>query len=138
MAPLLAFSLVVAEWLWPRSVLSAPPPYPKPLAHIPTIEERLVNESTRQGLPAHIALNVAWVESRFKEQMVSSTHDYGVMQLNIRYFPSAPHMTTDQNIRAGVELLARYWELSHDEVLTARAYHQGPSALKGGRKHNAR
>ena len=137
MAPLLALSLVLAEWLWARSVTTPPPPSPKPLAHIPTVEERLVHESTKQGLPAHIAVNVAWVESRFQEQIVSRTHDYGVMQLNVHYFPSAPQMTTEQNIRAGVELLEKYWEQSHDEALTARAYRQGPAVLRNCRKHKA-
>jgi len=101
-----------------------------PIVHSLTIEERLIKESTEQGLPPHIALHVAWEESRFREHLVSRTHDYGVMQLNRLYFPTAPSMTTDQNIKAGVALLARYWNKSHSERLTTRAYRHGPKALK--------
>lgn len=131
-AALLLFSLIVAELLWGRKMVIPPePPYPKPIAHNPSIDERLVEEANEQGLPAQIALNVAWEESRFREQIVSRTHDYGVMQLNVGFFPSAPQMTTEQNIKAGVGLLAKYWERSHDEALTTRAYRHGPSALIG-------
>jgi soluble lytic murein transglycosylase-like protein len=104
---------------------------PEPIAHRPSIEERLVRESTAQGLPPHIALNLAWEESRFQEHIVSRTRDYGVMQLNLRYFPTAPQMTTDQNIAAGVALLTKYWRQSHDERLAKTAYRHGPKVLRG-------
>jgi soluble lytic murein transglycosylase-like protein len=131
-AALLLLSLIVAELLWGRKVVKpAQFPYPQPIAHIPSVEERLVEQATQQGLPAQIALNVAWEESRFKERIVSSTHDYGVMQLNVGFFPSAPQMTTEQNIKAGVGLLAKYWGQSHSEALTTRAYRHGPSVLIG-------
>src|ERR1700722_11671949 len=118
-APLLIFSLMVAEWLWGRTMIAPPRlPHPNAIAHIPTIQERLVKEANEQGVPAQIAVNVAWEESQFKEKLVSRTHDYGVMQLNVRFFPSAPQMTTEQNIKAGVALLAKYWKQSHDEAVT--------------------
>jgi Transglycosylase SLT domain len=128
---LLLFSFAVAEWLWGKSVAIRPLQIPAALPHVPSIEERIVREATLQGLPSHVAVNLAWSESRFKEKLVSRTHDYGVMQLNRYFFPAAPNMTTDQNIHAGVELLSKYWERSHSEALTVNAYRHGPSVLRG-------
>jgi soluble lytic murein transglycosylase-like protein len=126
---LLLLCFLVAEWVWsdvavPRTHLT-----PVPLLHVLSVEEQLIKEATAQGLPPHIALNVAWEESRFQEHIVSKTHDYGVMQLNRHYYPAAPGMTTEENIRAGVSLLAKYWKQSHSEKLTTRAYRYGPKAL---------
>lgn len=127
---MLVLAFFLTEWVWSSTTTASWLLLPRPMGHIPTVEERLVSESTAQGLPPHIALNVAWEESRFQEHVVSRTHDYGVMQLNRRYFPAAPRMTTDQNIEAGVALLAKYWKQSHDEKLTGRAYRYGPKVLK--------
>ena len=128
----LLFSFPVADWVWSDAAVTRSRLAPVAMIHVLSVEEQLVKEATAQGLPPHIALNVAWEESRFQEHIVSKTHDYGVMQLNQHYYPTAPGMTTEENIRAGVSLLAKYWKLSHSETLTARAYRYGPRAL-----HNA-
>jgi soluble lytic murein transglycosylase-like protein len=120
---------LVAEWGWSDAAVTRSHLAPAPIIHVLSVEEQLVKEATAQGLPPHIALNVAWEESRFQEHIVSKTHDYGVMQLNRYYYPAAPGMTTEENIRAGVSLLAKYWKQTHSEKLTAMAYRRGPGAL---------
>ena len=127
---LLLFSSLLGEWVWSDTAVKTSSLSPVAMFHVLSVEERLIKEATAQGLPPHIALNVAWEESRFQEHVVSKTHDYGVMQLNQRYFPTAPGMTTEENIRAGVALLAKYWKQSHSERLTALAYRYGPRALR--------
>ena len=126
---LLLLCPLVAEWGWSDAAgirLHMDLPH---MIHVLSVEEQLVKEATAQGLPPHIALNIAWEESRFQEHIVSKTHDYGVMQLNRYYYPTAPGMTTEENIKAGVSLLAKYWKQSHSERLTAMAYRCGPGAL---------
>lgn len=123
-------TFLIGEWVWSKTAVTSQPAAPWPIAHALSVEELLVREATDQGLPPHIALNVAWQESRFQEHKVSLTHDYGVMQLNKLFYPTAPQMTTEENVRAGVALLAKYWKQSHDERRTGQAYRYGPQALK--------
>jgi Transglycosylase SLT domain len=109
---------------------SLDPPLPSEfIPSIPpqTVPEMLIRESELQGLPPMIALKVAWRESRWTD-VVSPSGDSGVMQLNPRYFREAPQMTREQNIHAGVCLLAKYWREYHDERLTWIAYNRGPAA----------
>lgn len=103
---------------------------PAPIYHTPSIEEQVVRAAISEGIPAQLAVNTAWRESRFNPKAHSKTDDFGIMQLNRHWFPSAPRMTTAENIRAGVRLIASYWRSSHDEACSYRAYNRGPQALK--------
>lgn len=95
---------------------------------VESIEDVLIRLSIAEGLPPSIALNRAWLESRFRPGLVSATGDHGVMQLNQRYFPAAPRMTVEENLTAGVHLLARYWHCYRDPRLVHIAYRRGPAA----------
>ena len=98
----------------------------------------IVEEAARYGVPAPLALAVAWQESGWQQHVVSSADAIGVMQL----IPATASWVGEamlgaavdprdlrQNVRAGVRLLAHYldrYDGNRDLVLAA--YYQGQTA----------
>lgn len=99
----------------------------------------IVEEAQRHGVPPALALAVAWQESGWRQNVVSSAGAVGVMQLlpttgewvgEAMLGTSVDIHDLRSNVRAGVRLLAHYlqrYDGSRDLVLAA--YYQGQSAV---------
>lgn len=90
-------------------------PDPKPVMvfdvrRVPTVGEMIVTEASRQGVPPHMALAVAWRESKFqtgaRHVNIGGSVDSGLFQLNSRWHPDAAAMSVEENIAAGVGVIA--------------------------------
>ena len=133
----------------PGPVAAAPPaPAPAPAA-VPTwmaaamaqraaIRQLVTDEATAAGVPVPFALAVAWQESGWRQNVVSSAGAVGVMQLmpgTARWVGEsmlgAPVNINDarDNVRAGVRLLAYYLvRYNGNRDLVLAAYYQGQTA----------
>jgi LysM repeat protein len=101
--------------------------------------QMIVEEAANFGVPASLALAVAWQESGWQQSVVSHAGAVGIMQLmpaTAAWVGEAMLGTTvdmydaRQNVRAGVQLLAYYltrYGGSHELALAA--YYQGQRAL---------
>lgn len=89
-----------------------------------TIKALIITVAAQHGIDPQIALSVAFVESGFKQEAVSPSGDYGIFQLNVKYFPNAPEMTVDENIRVGIKHLA--WTKKHCKLNQERIMEIGP------------
>lgn len=90
-------------------------PDPKPVMvfdvhRVPLVGELIVAESVAQEVPPHLVLAVIWRESKFQTGArhinANGTVDYGVSQLNDRWFPGAATMTVKENISVSVKYIA--------------------------------
>ncbi len=71
------------------------------------IREVAIKHARANGLDPSLVLAVIEVESNFNPNAVGSTHgEIGLMQLHPRFFPGAT-FSVEENIRLGVEYLAR-------------------------------
>ena len=94
----------------------------------------LVAEAAAQGVPVALVLAVAWQESGWQQEVVSSTGAIGVMQLmpaTAEWIGWAmlggrvdPHDAAS-NIHAGVRLLKHNLDRYGDRALALAAYYQG-------------
>jgi len=103
---------------------------------LPTIPEMIVSEALRAGVPADLALGVAWRESRFQPGAISATRDSGVMQLHdttVRALHVADPLDARQNIVAGVGLLGKWFALCIESD-SAALYGYAHGKCPGGRK----
>lgn len=101
--------------------------------------ESFVRWSKHYRYPLQSALRVGWVESRFKADAVSEAGAQGVMQVlpfwadEFDYITRAELRTdTDKNIRAGINVLARYFNVTGSAPATLVAYNQGITRLRTG------
>ena len=98
------------------------------------VRQLLVAEASAQGVPVALVLAVAWQESGWQEDVVSSTGAIGVMQL----MPATAEWIgwamlgsrvdpgdAVSNIRAGIRLLKHYLDRYGDQELALAAYYQG-------------
>jgi soluble lytic murein transglycosylase-like protein len=98
----------------------------------------IAEEAARFGVPAALAMAVAWQESGWQQEVVSSAGAVGVMQLmpgTAAWVGEAMLGTpvnmddTRENVRAGVRLLAHYLaRYAGDRDLVLAAYYQGQRA----------
>jgi len=131
----------------------APAPAPPPVSAAPAMPPRMAElvaqrspirqliteEATAAGVPVPFALAVAWQESGWRQDVVSSAGAIGVMQLmpgTARWIGEAmlgrPVNPKDarHNVRAGVRLLAYYLaRYGGNRDLTLAAYYQGQGAV---------
>lgn len=102
------------------------------------VRQLIVTEAQRFGVPPALALAVAWQESGWRQQVVSSAGAVGIMQLMpataawvgeaMLGTPVDIHDPT-HNARAGVRLLAHYLQrYDGDRDLVLAAYYQGQYA----------
>lgn len=88
------------------------------------LQEALRDACEENGVPINIALGLIEVESDFKPDSVSAEGCYGLMQLNVKYFPAG--LTPSENIRAGVNHLGGLLKRHNGDVPAAlRAYNLG-------------
>lgn len=102
------------------------------------IRRIIVAEARRQGVPAAFALAVAWQESGWQPNVVSSAGAIGVMQLLpatgdwVSATMLGAHLNLwdpHDNVRAGVRLLKHYLaRYGGNRSLALAAYYQGQSA----------
>ena len=93
---------------WPVSALTAPAPLPfRRPARIETVESRIIRAALDVGVAPHVALSVAWRESRLRPDVEhrnrNGSVDRGVMQLNSRWYPP---MTWQENVDTGIAIIA--------------------------------
>jgi LysM repeat protein len=101
----------------------------------------IVEQAQRYGVPAALALAVAWHESGWQQKVVSSAGAVGVMQLlptTAEWVGSAmlggrvDVRDARSNVRAGVRLLAHYLDrYDGNRELALAAYYQGQRATDG-------
>ena len=103
------------------------------------IRRLIVAEAKAQGVPAALALAVAWQESGWRQDVVSSAGAIGIMQL----IPASGDWVGESllgepvnlydassNVRAGVRLLRHYLDrYGGDRSLALAAYYQGQTAV---------
>jgi N-acetylmuramoyl-L-alanine amidase len=114
---------------------AAPLPTPMRLS-----AERIKQLAAEHGAPASLAAAIAWQESGFNNDMVSSANARGVMQVmpgtwdwvqrNLAAAPLSP-TSADDNVRAGSLYLARLMrETGGDPRLAAAGYYQGLASVR--------
>ncbi|HEX9635320.1 MAG TPA: LysM peptidoglycan-binding domain-containing protein [Candidatus Limnocylindria bacterium] len=103
------------------------------------VRQLIVAEATAQGVPAALALAVAWQESGWQQGVVSYAGAIGIMQL----IPASGEWVAQSmlgervnlydagsNVRAGVRLLRHYLDrYAGDRSLALAAYYQGQTAV---------
>ncbi len=104
-----------------------------------SVRRVIVEEARRYGVPPAFAMAVAWQESGWRQDVVSSAGAIGVMQL----LPSTADWVGEsmlgtpidardlrQNVRGGVRLLAHYLDrYDGNRALVLAAYYQGQTAV---------
>ena len=75
------------------------------------------------GVDINLALGLIQTESNFHADIVSPTGDYGLCQLNYRYFD--PTMTPEDNLRSGIGLLGQHLQTYGDTAAALTAYNRG-------------
>jgi soluble lytic murein transglycosylase-like protein len=127
----------------PAPVAAAPAAVPSSMQSLVAARagarQMIVEEAANFGVPASLALAVAWQESGWQQSVVSHAGAVGIMQLmpaTAAWVGEAMLGTTvdmydaRQNVRAGIQLLAYYltrYGGSHELALAA--YYQGQRAL---------
>lgn len=87
------------------------------------LQELILDECEAAGIDPLIIVGLVETESGFREDAVSPTGDYGLCQLNYRYFD--PAMSPEENLRAGIELLALHLERYGSIEAALTAYNRG-------------
>jgi len=138
----------------PPAAAPVPAPAPAPAAVTPpaisawmaaviaqrdAMRQIIVEEATSGGVPVALALAVAWQESGWRQNVVSSAGAVGVMQLmpgTARWIGEAmlgrvvDINDARDNVRAGVRLLAHYLaRYGGNRELALAAYYQGQGAV---------
>lgn len=134
------------DLVWAGTTLTIPDPR-KPAAPIGPVpasrahhQPAFLRYAEEAGVPADLLMAVAWQESGWQEQVVSSAGARGVMQLMpatvdfvsiFRLRRSAPLDPRDpeQNIRMGAHFLRYLLDETQDTRLALVAYNQGLGAL---------
>ena len=92
-----------------------------PLA--PELQSALLAICEEAGVDPLLALGLIETESGFQPDIVSPWGDYGLCQLNHLYFPT--DLTPEENMRAGIGLLAQNMERYGTVAAALTAYNRG-------------
>ncbi len=99
------------------------------------LQEIMWKTCQEYGVPFSLGIAMAEVESHFDADVVSSTADYGLMQINksnhewLREMGFDP-MTYEGNIGAGIYLISKYINTYGDTELALMAYNCGPNGAR--------
>ncbi|HEY8571590.1 lytic transglycosylase domain-containing protein [Phenylobacterium sp.] len=88
--------------------------------------------AVRHGVPVELVAAVAWQESRFRQNAVSSAGALGVMQLTPDTADTLkvdPH-SLEGNVDGGAKYLAKLLKRFGDTRLALAAYNAGPNSVK--------
>jgi soluble lytic murein transglycosylase-like protein len=106
-------------------ILSLRDPVPPPPLFFPapTVDGMIVRASLAHGVDPELVMRLAWRESNLRPDVVGhnsdGSHDYGALQVNDRAVPSAPRMTPEENIEAGVAILEMWLRKCHGDARCA-------------------
>jgi soluble lytic murein transglycosylase-like protein len=96
------------------------------------LKEYTIATCNEYGIPPEIAFSIMWNEARYKSDAISSTNDYGLMQINkVNHGWLAEEYGLDdmlnpyQNIKAGVMIFATAYNKYNDPHLALMAYNMG-------------
>lgn len=108
------------------------------MASVQQIQQMIIGEAQRQGVPPALALAVADEESGFNQNTIGGAGDTGVFQI----IPSTAQLLgvdpTDlsQNIRGGVTFLRdNLNQFGGDAQLAVEAYNAGPGSVQANLTH---
>jgi Transglycosylase SLT domain len=116
------------------------PAIPRPSS----LEESIVRASLAANLPPHLALNLAWRESRMNPRAIhccnrDGSADFGIFQLNSRtvhiFSAADPHfdpLDANQNLRAAIPLFAAYFRAGGASFAVC-AWRLGPDRCRSSR-----
>jgi len=98
-------------------------------------QQILMDCCERYGVPYALGLAIAEVETHFDPDAVSSTGDYGLMQINVCNHAWLSEigfdvMTYEGNIEAGIYMIAQNIQKYDDFELALMAYNCGPTGAK--------
>ncbi|MCD8097086.1 MAG: transglycosylase SLT domain-containing protein [Lachnospiraceae bacterium] len=101
--------------------------------------EYLINCTSVEGISVPLIFVIIEVESNFKEDAVSSTEDYGLMQVNVIHIEKCRTvygvddlLDPYQNIKAGVEILCECLNEADGDVKKALIFYN--CGITGGKK----
>jgi LysM repeat protein len=102
------------------------------------VRARIVRSAHRHGVPADLALAIAWQESGWQQPLISAAGAIGVMQLlpatgrwMSLYVGRPLHLRhTGDNIHGGVELIRVLRAATHGDQNAIAAYYQGLGAVR--------
>ena len=104
------------------------------------LQAALLSICEEAGIDPLLALGLIDTESGFQVDIVSATGDYGLCQLNYRYFD--PSMTPEENMAAGIGLLAdniaRYGTVAAGLTAYNRGHDDGSRAYANAVLNKAR
>lgn len=92
------------------------------------------NKCVEYGIPEHYELVLAmmWQESNYTADLISSTNDYGIMQINscnhswlVDLFGPTDFLDASDNINAGVYIISKLLIKYDDEHMALMAYNMG-------------
>jgi soluble lytic murein transglycosylase-like protein len=105
-----------------------------------SVRDSIARWSNHYGVDPHLATALAWMESGFNNQLVSSAGAVGVMQITPVTWDYVEHVLLlghlvahdqDGNVRIGVALLRHLLRVYNgNERLALAAYYQGPRSLQ--------
>lgn len=151
--PVTASALELVPQYTPQSAAQTPTPAPEPKAPIEepvrhrddiVTQGRLLSYELQDVMqdccdeyevPYALALAMAEVESHFDPDAVSSTGDYGLMQINkinhewLREMGLDP-LTYAGNIEAGIYIISGHLKTYEDTELALMAYNSGPTGAR--------
>jgi soluble lytic murein transglycosylase-like protein len=90
-----------------------------------TVAREIVAASYRAGIPPAMGLHVGWRESRFLPDFVSTTDDWGPLQVNAHWTPEIVRQTTAERIATGVRILAEDYRACGSWAGADRRYRTG-------------
>lgn len=111
------------------------------IALSPELQQYTYDMCVQYNVSEHYELVLAlmWQESSFKADTISSTNDYGLMQINEsnhgwlrKKFGDIDFLNAEQNIQAGVYMLSDYLLSYTNENQALMAYHYG---IRGASKY---
>lgn len=69
------------------------------------IKKMIVTYALAHNVDPYVALSIANIESNYRHDVVSHTEDYGIFQINKKYYPDIEHASIEENIEIGIKHL---------------------------------
>jgi soluble lytic murein transglycosylase-like protein len=109
--------------------------YDVPLSH--DVQNIIFSECSAKKVPTDLVVALIAVESNYRSNCISQTHDYGLMQINVCHMDSLSKqlkitnlLDEKQNIKAGVHMLSWIVDKYKDINKVLMVYNCGESGAK--------
>lgn len=109
------------------------------------LQEYIYEQCTENNLEYELVLAVMYTESRFKDNLISKTNDYGLMQINQcnhknlrKQLGITDFLNPRQNIDAGIYMLSDLYSRYSDAHQVLTAYNWGEYGMLRGWKKGTR